>query len=452
MPDGDEKLGLGSCPHCHTSMRYLEKRHDMPPFWRLRSHFFRLPFATEPLLLILIASLCAMTFHVHAVLGALVGSLLSLLIVNYAQALARSIRKDGLSKERITPGINSAFDFRRFKDNFTITCLLSVCFITPLLLFHYINGFSATLFVLLTLSLLPALLLMLLYDDQGHTLHAAPQPSYLQIIKKMHLSYAGLVAYLYSGYLLTITLADLARELLPSYSQAVVASLLTSYFTLTLFGLLGYVLKRYESFTIKTTAPLKPPKTHSTAGGNSLRLDADLDMAIKDGDYLKAIALLEESVKKNAHSDLRVQQLYKLLLEHKDMVRLERYNHLFIELLLARGQNLAAYELVEMLRKAKPEFVIYNLSVCLNLAEVFYEMKEYALVIWLAQDAHSRTEPCTDLAKLYLLAAKTLLAKSKSPKKAAFYLEFIVEHFPNSDSSEASQRLLQHLESRPTSK
>jgi hypothetical protein len=391
-----------------------------------------------------------MAFHVHAVLGALITSLLSLLIVNYAQALSRSIRKDGFSKERSTPGINSAFDFRRFKDSFAMTCVLALCFISPLLLFHYINGISAVLFALLTLTLLPAVLLMLLYSNQPHTLHTAPQPSYIQIIKKMHLSYLGLVAYLCFGYLMTITFADLARELLPSYSQAVVAALLASYFTLTLFGLLGYVLKRYESFTIKPNTPQKNPKTHSTAGSNSLRLDADLDIAVKDGDYLKAIGLLEESVKKSGRSDLRVQQLYKLLLEHKDHLRLERYSHLFIELLLARGQNLAAYELIEMLRKANPEFVIYDLSLALNLAEVFYEMKEYALVIWLAQDAHSRTEPCTNLAKLYLLAAKTLLSKSKSPEKATFYLEFITEHFPNSNSSEASQRLLQHLKARPT--
>ncbi|KZY32738.1 hypothetical protein A3749_11205 [Oleiphilus sp. HI0078] len=456
MPDGDERQQKAKCPHCKKPMSFLEKRHEMPPFWSMQQRFFGLPFKTDALLLSLLLGLSALAMHLNAIFALLLASILSLVLVNFSVQVARSYSKatrlssttGSSSFNGGVPGIASALDFKQAKTSLIITGLLIVCFAPPILLLNYVSGWLALTYALLVLSILPSVLLMLLYSDKRQGGHGSAPPSWMSIIKKMHLSYVSLIAFFAMSYLSVLVIADLLHPVLPSFAFAPVCVLLTAYFVIALFAVLGYVLKRYEFFSSVSSVKALESEQDNTPTDSSQRINADLDIAIKDGDFSKALSLLENSMKgKGKRSDLRVHQLYTLLLERRDLVRLEQHSHLFFELLLGRGQKLAAYELFEMLRNEQEKFLVHDIQLSLDLAEAFYQMKEYKLVLWLAREAHQRFDSCPELAKLYLLAAKTILSKSKTPEKARAFLHYIDENFPDTEFKEAARRLLEHLDS-----
>ena len=105
-----------------------------------------------------------------------------------------------------------------------------------------------------------------------------------------------------------------------------------------------------------------------------------------------------------------------------------------------------AGKLVERLREYKPDFVLYDLELSLKLAESFQQGKQYELVLWLANDAHTRFDPSLTLAELYLLTAKVLLSKSNNPAKAQVYLNYIQTHFANEPVGQSGKILQKHID------
>ena len=450
MPDADEKQRRAQCPHCRQGMEFLEKRYDMPPFWTIHPRFFSLPFQTDALLLILLVSLCASAMQLNAPLTILLGFLLLFVVVNYALTLAHNLIRNsrppsnGDTHKIQVPGIASALDFKQVKNSLAISLLLITSLLPPVLLLNYVSGVGALIYALISLAILPSILLVLIHSDKHPGRPSSPPPSGPKIIKTMRGSYLSLVAFFSMTYFSTLLVADLTQSTLPAYAMAATYALLISYFVIALFSILAYVLKRYDSFSAVGASRSHQDEHDNTPSESTLRLNADLDIAVKDGDYSKALSLLEGCLK-GRRSDLRVHQLYTLLLEHKDLARLEQHSHGFFELLLGRGQKLAAYELFELLKNSRQQFRIHELSLSLNLAEAFYEMKEYKLVLYIAKEAHLRFNTDTDLAKLYLLTAKTILSKSNTPEKARPYLLYISEHLPGTEFTLAAQRLLEHL-------
>lgn len=426
---------------------------DTPPFWENPERFFSLPLKADSLLLIFLSSLCATVMHYHPILAVLTGAAISLLIVNYGLILVRKFNRQNRSLSSATsiansvPGFASAFDFRYIKDSLALCGVLWLSMAPIVLLLNYVSGLGALIYALLALSILPSALLMLMHKGTHSGTRHASAPSLISIIKKMHLSYFSLVSYFALCFLSALITVDLIKTWLPDYGLAPLATLICAYLILALFSALAYVLLRHDSFSRAATQNSNREHDDKTQVDKKQRLDADLDIAVKDGNYDKAIKILEASLK-GVRSDLRVHQLYTLLIEHKDLKNLEKRSHLFLELLLGRGQKLAAYELVELLRKGREKFLIYDIELSLQLAEVFYDMKEYKLILWLAQDLHTRFDPSPDLAKLYLLAAKTILSKSKTPEKALIYLQYVRKTFPNTDFHQHATRLIEHINSR----
>lgn len=446
IPEGDEKLQQAQCPQCHTAMKFLEKHRDMAPFWTKPGRFLTLPFKADPLLLCIATSLFSLATALHPVLTILLCTVISLVISNYALILARGICNANRSATQIhandlvIPSFISAFNFKAAKDTLVIALVLWLAFAPVVLLLYFVNGIGAAIYAFLALPLLPGILLMLIHTDSRRGAKQSRPPSAMDIVKKMHGNYVVLLTYFALSFLSALLVVDLCQALLPPIALAPMVTFSGSYLAISLFAALGLVMKRYDSFD---SAELSDREYDKGLINTAVRLNADLDIAVKDGNYAKAIDLLETSLKKG-RSDLRVHQLYTLLLEHKDLEGLEKRSHLFLELLLGRGQKLAAYELVEQLRNGREKFQIHDLDLSLELAKAFFEMKEYKLALWLAQDAHTRFDAQAPLAELYLLSAK-IIFKSTTPGKARGLLKYVCDHFPDTEYKQNANALLQCL-------
>jgi len=457
MPDADEATHTAFCPHCSQSMRYLHSRDNhSQAFWVAAGHYFRAPFQPEPILAIVVTTLVAMLFGSNFIASLLSSLFIVLCLSIYGSLCAQTIQL-GSPK---APDLSLLFSPERIKMNLGVSTVFSVCLFSPLLIHYFFGRTPAIALALVTLSALSALLMaqipQIKVSNHRRTRHLTadnydigPSPTWFQIIEQMRLSYLGLVAYVFLAYVITLIIYDFSKQHLPGIFTPTLTTAAMGYFTFSIFGLFAYVLRQNNAFlpmeeATKKTAENSPNKSLNN-NEQLQRLDADIDIAVKVGDFEHAITLIENDLKRNNHSDLRKQQLYQLLTAKNDLGKLERYAQLFLRLMLDRGQIESASDFIEKLKKHNPEFKLYDASLSSLLAESFHQQKLYKLVLWLAKDAHTRFDPCPELADLYLLTAKTLLSKFNQKQTAQNYLSFICQNFPEMAAAESAKILQQHI-------
>jgi len=317
----------------------------------------------------------------------------------------------------------------------------------------YLGSTPAVIFTLLALLLLPATLMILIHASASHSTRQplTKSPTWSKIIERMKWSYLGVSIYPATSFITVLIFSDFAMQHLPTVFGPTLTAALFTYVSFALFALIAYVLKQNNSF--QADDKHKKMKPSNKTSHNSLydksqiiRLDADLDIALKTGEFNHAITLLDNELKRNNQSDLRRHQLYQLLSVKNDLKQLERYAHLFLQLMDSRGDIKTAAEFIERLRGHNPEFQLHDLALSLSLCEQFQKHKIYPLVLWLAKDAHTRFDPEPMLAELYLRAAKTLLSKYKNQSKAQHYLDYIQQHFPDQAIAESARILQDHIQ------
>jgi len=450
MPDADEKTKSGICPNCHHSLHFLEQQQANTPFWHNTSRFFRFPFQAEPLLIIAVSTLLSFAYLSHYILALMTALFIIILVSHYGQQIIKS--KQLILKR--PPGLSAILSGQHFKESLSASTLIGIAILTPLLTAKYLSLIPALFLAAITFWFLPATLMVKLRQDKfGNALQI---DAILEPMISMKQAYFGLVSIFTLTTVTSLVLIDFAHQHLPEIYTPIISAVTFSYFSLAIFSLLAYVLLEYKSFSnIEGNASVNKQSEQSPARAlheidNAKRLDADIDIAIKRGDYVQLTTRLEKELKRSSFSDLRRDQLYKLLSALNDNDRLEQYAHAFLWLMIGRGKIDAASEFIRQRQAHNPEFVLFDLELSKKLAEAFHQHEDYDLVIWLAFNAHTRFDPAPHLAELYLIAAKTLLTKHHNKDKARVYLSYIINHFPDLPEYNLAKSL-QNLIQKPQS-
>jgi len=445
MPDANEKSKTGICPHCHQPLLFLEKQQADMPFWQNLSRFFRFPFQLEPLLLIALSSVLGFALLSHYALALSAALLNTLMLVLYGQKIIKS----EISVLQQAPSLSSILSNQHIKQSVSACLLFGAAILSPLLAASYLNLPLALFLSAIMLWFLPAILMVKLRQERFD--NSLQVDTILAPMITMKWAYAALVGILATLLLTSLVFINFSLQHFPLLVSSLLSTATFSYFSLVMFSLLGYVLLEYKSFSNIDDATTKHkvvrPKHEID---NIKRLDADIDIAIKSGNYTRLTNLLEKEVKRTRFSELRREQLYKVLSALKDYKRLEQHAHAFLWLMYGRGQIEAAAQFIHQCRAHNPEFVLFDLELSKLLAEAFHKIEEYNLIVWLAYDAHTRFDPEPNLAELYLRVAKTLLTKQHDKYRPQAYLSYIVKHFPDQPIAE-SAKILQKLTQRPQS-
>jgi len=448
MPDANEKTKRGICPNCHHELHYLEQRKASPPFWHILPKFFLFPCNKEPLLILTLSGLLSLTFLGHYALALAAAIFIIELVTRYGYQI---IQKEKFTL-RAPPGLSLILSFRNFEKSLLVSVFLGLTILTPILAAQFINLLFATFLGVLAFSFLPAAILIKFRQDKfDHTLKI---DTLFEPMIRMKWTYLGLVCGLIIAFITSLVLIDFSQQHLPKIVTPLISALTFSYFSLVMFSVLAYVLNEYKSFSNIT--PQSSTQHNSSASevkslhevDHIKRRDADIDIALKQGNYSQLVTRLEKELNHQSFSDLRRDQLYKLLLALNDNKRLEKYAHSFLTLMLGRDKISEAAQFIQARLEHNTEFLLYDLALSKRLADAFHEHKEYPLVIWLAFKAHTRFKPEPSLAELYLRAAKTLLTKLHDKDKARGYLSHIITHYPDQPVS-SSAKILQKLIQKP---
>lgn len=246
------------------------------------------------------------------------------------------------------------------------------------------------------------------------------------------------------------TIIDFCQRHL-SATQTLAIAVVTLAFALLSFG--EWLLQLLEKHQLLTPTSARKARQQALrpATSDALRIaTAQVDMALKDGDYPQACELLLAEMKRG-NQRVCAEPLFNLMEALHDRKGLLQHSHAFLILHLRNNDTMKALAFLAQLRKLDPQFRIFDCALALELARACRKHKQHKQALWLAHEAHIRFENDQGVADLYLLAAKTLVEAFKEHDKARSYLNHINKQFPDSECARHAQILLRHIEAQQTS-
>ncbi len=419
MPDADTRQRQGLCPKCSKAMRYLGAATEVVPFWQRIGAFFRYPFHSDPLIVIAICTLVPIVAPANLI-GLIIWVVLALALFKYTYAVINRTAEGHLKP----PPVSEAFSGSGF--NIVILQLLVFVLMGALVTAAAMLGGSILMMLAIAFVVLglPASIMVLAME---RSVGAAVNPLNLAVL----ISRIGTPYFLLYGYLILLTLAsgaaqDFAVTHFPLWVAQPLAGFLNSTFTLILFHMLGYLLFQYqEELGFASDIQDEDDLAGHQHRDRSSRLDADLDMNLKDGNYDRAQAILKEALKKDRNDPRRLGQLYQLLTARNDVSELYRYHPRLMAWLADRNDGDGLNELIRTLQSLEPNFQVDDADLALACATALYHRQHFKPALRLLQDFHKRFPDSEQLAPAYLLAAQVLANGLQQWEKASAFLNYV---------------------------
>jgi len=419
MPDADRAGKRGFCPHCNQSLKYHGSAGQVEPFWTRIRAFFLYPLRPAPL------SLIALCTFVPAVLSAnIVGAILSLLLVLALFKYTYSIVQHTAEGNLEPPALAAAFTgsgfsiiFKQFAVFFLMGGLVTAAGMTG-------GGFFAILAAVLLILALPASVIILAMEER---VLAAINPVHLAaLIARIGWPYIVLYAHLVLMALAGAAIQSFAISNLQPWLGQLIAGFTNSYFTLIFFHMLGYLLLQYQGqLGFASDIQETEDPTAAPLRDRSKRLDADLDMALKDGRYDKAETLLLDALKRHPGHTGYTEKLFRLLEARDDHAGLYRQHRRLLPWLLERMDGAAMAFTMAALEKTEPGFRLHDAKLTHDCARLLYQHGNYLLALHQLRDFHKRFPEYDNIADAYLIAAKALANGMRRFDKASAFLRFI---------------------------
>ncbi|MBJ6136547.1 hypothetical protein [Marinobacter litoralis] len=419
MPDADTRQRQGLCPKCSKAMRYLGAATEVVPFWQRIGAFFRYPFHSDPLIVIAICTLVPIVAPANLI-GLIIWVVLALALFKYTYAVINRTAEGHLKP----PPVSEAFSGSGF--NIVILQLLVFVLMGALVAAAAMVGGSILMMLAIAFVVLglPASIMVLAME---RSVGAAVNPLNLAVL----ISRIGTPYFLLYGYLILLTLAsgaaqDFAVTHFPLWVAQPLAGFLNSTFTLILFHMLGYLLFQYqEELGFASDLQDEDESAGHQHRDRSTRLDADLDMNIKDGNYDRALAILKDALKKDRTDPRRLEQLYLLLTARNDVSELYRYHPRLMGWLAERNDGDALNQLIQSLQTLEPNFQVDDAELALKCATTLYHRQHFKPALRLLQDFHKRFPDSEQLAPAYLLAAQVLANGLQQWEKASAFVTYV---------------------------
>ncbi|MFW5824624.1 MAG: tetratricopeptide repeat protein [Marinobacter sp.] len=441
MPDADPRRQHGLCPHCGRQMRYLGAATEAEPFWQRLSAFFRYPFHMDPLLVVIFCTLVPLFFN-RGLLGWVVYVVLALVLFKYTYAVIRHTAGGHMKPPPVAAAYSGA--------GFAIGLQQMVVFVAMVLLVGFamamLGPIPGLVLAALVVLALPASIMVLAMEN---SVFAALNPLNLVAL----ISAIGWPYFVLYGFLVLMTMASgAAQDFAVTHLDPVLAQPLTGFlnstYLLILFHMLGYLLFQYQeelgfaSDYQDEEAPADPQRDRSR------RIDADIDMNLKEGNYDRVAGILEESLKRDPANPNRLEQLYRLALARNDLEALSRHHGKLLCWMAAWRRHRDMQTLLTLLRQRDPQFQPQDPALTVACADLLFLQHQPRPALQLLKDFHKRFPDSDQIAPAYLLAARILANGFEQWDKAISFLKFAERQTDRADTRATIAACLEQAEKR----
>jgi hypothetical protein len=281
---------------------------------------------------------------------------------------------------------------------------------------------------------IPASIMVLALEER---LGAALNPvRLLATISGIGLPYLALCAFL---FLLLESSAYLALGLgkfLPSWVSGILAGVVSMYFMVSMYYLMGYVLyQHHEALGVDVqvdTAMAQHNLQKAGAGGKAVPdvLGPETRGLVADGKLEEAAARIENNLRREWDNNKLHDQYQKLLLLQGVPKAITKHVNEYVPKLMREKRAMRAVEVYEAARKVVPDLLIVDSTLLLPLATQAYEQGRDAAAFDLLKGFDKRFPESADIPGVYMLAAKILLEKRNDYAMAQKILQHLARKFP----------------------
>ena len=433
MPQVPPRQSIGACPRCGERMHYFGDAGQVRPFWREWTRFPRYPLHQDPLLVMLLCTLVPLLMQGPFVTVVLIAGLF-LVLFKYLFEVIERTGKGQLQP----PSLDQAFTAEGYRIIFQQAGVLIVMTAAVYSARELAGNTAAIALGGFFIFALPASMVLLVRD---HDLGPALNPlALLSLILRLGPAYPVLFAMLAVIVGISGWLGVQAQQWLPHGLGLPAAGLLLSYALLMFFHLLGYSLYQYQAL-LGVAAEAEQARTPAGKGMDQRRrLDADLDRAVKEGEYDQAQKLLEDIIQRHPGDDRYLQALYRLIEARDDSESRRRHHRKLLRWLVREHDGAAISQLLRRILREDGEFQITDAELSFQCAQLLFHCGDYRLLFRLLRDFGQRFPDTQLIPDACLLTARTLANARQDFRRARAYLEHIRQNYPE----HALNRLIPH--------
>ncbi|TVP56089.1 MAG: hypothetical protein EA349_08405, partial [Halomonadaceae bacterium] len=420
MPDADPQRQQGQCPQCGQRMTYSGAAGEVEPFWQRIGHFFLYPMASDSLILIVLCTLVPALLQPN-LLGGLVSLGLMLALLKYSY----SVILNSAHGQQTPPPLSEAFSSAGFSVILRQMLVLFLIVGLIILSFRVGGSFLGVIVLAFMLLALPASIAQLTLNE---SVADAVNPLQLALLMlRIGWPYMVLYAHLVLLLLAAAVLQDFALEHFPPVIAQPLAGLVSSYFLLIFAHMLGYVLYQFQG-ELGFSSELD--QAANTTSDPVKRLDADIDINLKQGNYDQVQRLLLQALKRQPTNDRLATQLLQLIQARQDTLSMRDHHRQLIPALIRQADSDNLSQLLLKLRRQDPDFRLSDPDLSFQCAQLLFHQQQYRLILWLLKQFHQRFPNHPDTPRAYLLLARTLADGLQQYRQAGQCLAFIHKHFP----------------------
>ncbi len=389
------------CFVCGGVLESLGSGNLVEPFWRRLPQAFKYPLNASSMSLIVITSIAS-------VVAVLMPFLWLLSILLYLFAAGALLKYSLTCLEHTALGEMKAPDVMDAYQG-GVGLLFKLIVMTVLLTLlvggaaYYLGPAVGGVLGFLVVVCFPA---MLIRFAQSESLLEAINPiAALALIGAIGLPYGLLMAFI----LIMMTSVGLLQEwigqLVPAVSY-LLQSMVSSYYTLVTFHLMGYMLFQYQD-QLGYSARIEDDEI-APAREEADRVAAQIQVLLKEGDYERVVTLYYQAFKQFPNDARFFEQFFELLYVCKKAALMADFGSLYLNFLNRKKRIDKLTPVFKQIRLIAPDFLPDAPALRLQLAGLLKQQGDIALVIKLLNGMHKQFPDYPELPQAYFLLADTL--------------------------------------------
>jgi len=432
------------CPVCDLLLQKHEFTAIIPPFWKRLPAAFLYPLNLASLMFLAIISLVSL-LQLVPLGGIIVAILLPFMIMKYAFQVLQHTAVGHMSPPLGSTSM-SGQDFALPVKSYLLIILLSAL----VGLSSFLGLFGIIISVVLFTLLFPVMIMIL--GVQQQFFQALNPKEIIEMIQTIGASYFGLVGMLFLLISASSSLFYMFGEFIPLGNKLVlfvIANFVSSYYTVLMFHLMGYVIYQFhEDLGIKSEVEFevggKKKKTQAPLGQTPV---SKASLLIQEGhpEIAKPFIRKHLSVELTAEQ-IQLHELYIKLLkqldEHEELIRIASD---YILSLMEHGHGKKALQTFRLCHELDASFQVNHAQHTHSMIQAAHKASDFDLLLALAQNFAKRHPEYDKLFEVYLVVARVLHEHFKRDQQAAAILKSLVQKFPKHESIQRAKMALARI-------
>jgi tetratricopeptide (TPR) repeat protein len=431
------------CPKCRVYTQRIPFTNLIEPYWKRFPHIFRYPLHLHPLLLIFILSFIRTVSAPYGIIGLIVVFVCFGILLTYANL----VLFDSSHGSPEPPAIKAETISGSFSIVFKQLAIYALIFFSAYKIFMTLVSMAepklaaigTALFLMAVFFLMPAVFIMLAITK---SLFASILPTvFIRLAWRIGWAYLGLCFFLLLLGLAPTAIIGFTWKVLPPPVAAFLITVLSSYYMIVSYHLMGYVLFQYheqvgykvdydeerESSAIRVGPS---PIAHTPEDNEKSEFINRINMLIRDGDHNTAIALIEQQATRGELDLAVAERCFNLLKINRRNDDLKTFGRYYMRMLIKYGAKDKIAEVFMTCRSVDEHFLSDDTDALFIAAKALNEGKHYqeAMSVFLTFIEKYPDHPMTPNA--YFFVARLLHEQWAASDRAMKIIEHLTINYP----------------------